>query len=136
MEAQLVQNLETERKGERFTLIEPPLQPSAPVSPNRKLMIVLGFVLAAGAAVGLMLLLEQLDTRIRGRSHLVQLVGVPALAIVPVIEIEEDRAVRRRKFWILTAVAIMLAGAAVAFVHYFVMPLDVLILGLMRRMGV
>ena len=35
LEAQLVQNLETERKGERFNLIEPPLQPTHRSSAKR-----------------------------------------------------------------------------------------------------
>ncbi len=39
--AQLAQNLETEQKGERFTLIEPPMAPEDPVSPNRKAILAL-----------------------------------------------------------------------------------------------
>ena len=42
MEAQLAQNLETNRKGERFTLIEPPLPPEEPVSPNRLAVLIIG----------------------------------------------------------------------------------------------
>ncbi|MEJ0099932.1 MAG: hypothetical protein WDO12_09375 [Pseudomonadota bacterium] len=41
MEAQLAQNLEAERKGERFTLIDPPVAPEEPASPNRHLILVL-----------------------------------------------------------------------------------------------
>ncbi len=54
MEAQLASNLETDRKGERFTLIEPPLEPEKPVYPIRQLIMVLGVVLALGAAIALM----------------------------------------------------------------------------------
>jgi polysaccharide biosynthesis transport protein len=36
LDAQLAQNLETEQKGERFTLIEPPLQPQEPVRPTAR----------------------------------------------------------------------------------------------------
>lgn len=83
MEAQLASNLETERKGERFTLIEPPLEPQKPVSPNRPLILGLGAVLALGAALGLMQLLETLDTRIRGRDDIIALLSVPPLAVIP-----------------------------------------------------
>jgi uncharacterized protein involved in exopolysaccharide biosynthesis len=83
MEAQLAQNLEAEQKGERFTLIEPPTTPQEPVSPNRPAIFGLGLVLAIGAAVGLMVLLELLDTRIRGRRQVVRELGVPPLAIIP-----------------------------------------------------
>jgi uncharacterized protein involved in exopolysaccharide biosynthesis len=83
MEAQLAQNLESEQKGERFTLIDPPVMPQEPVKPNRPAIFVLGFVLASAAAVGLMLLLELLDTRIRGRRQVVKELGEPPLAIIP-----------------------------------------------------
>jgi succinoglycan biosynthesis transport protein ExoP len=86
MEAQLASNLETERKGERFVLIEPPLEPQKPVSPNRWLILALGAVLALGAAIGLMQLLETLDTRIRGREDIIALLTVPPLAVIPWIE--------------------------------------------------
>ena len=83
MEAQLGENLETERKGERFTLIEPPVEPQKPVSPNRTLILALGVVLALGAAIGIMLLLEALDTRIRGRDDIIAMLQVPPLAVIP-----------------------------------------------------
>jgi polysaccharide biosynthesis transport protein len=86
MEAQLASNLETERKGERFTLIEPPLEPQKPVSPNRLLILVAGAVLALGAAIGLMRLLEALDTRIRSREDIIALLSVPPLAVIPWLE--------------------------------------------------
>jgi succinoglycan biosynthesis transport protein ExoP len=135
MEAQLVQNLETDRKGERFTLIEPPLQPSSPVSPNRKLIMALGFILAGGIAAGLMLLLEQLDTRIRDRDHLMQLVGVPALAVLPFIQIEEDVTRRSRGRWKLVAAGLALLAVSAVLVHLYVRPLDLFVLGALRRFG-
>ena len=62
MAAQLAQNLESEQKGERFTLIEPPLRPQEPVSPNRPAILALGLLLSLGAAVGMM-------APARGRRH-------------------------------------------------------------------
>jgi uncharacterized protein involved in exopolysaccharide biosynthesis len=83
MEAQLASNLETERKGERFTLNEPPLEPQKPISPNRPLILVVGALLALVAAGGLMQLLEALDTRIRNREDIIALLSVPPLAVIP-----------------------------------------------------
>jgi uncharacterized protein involved in exopolysaccharide biosynthesis len=92
LEAQLAQNLETERKGERFTLIEPPTEPTRPVFPNRPLVALLGLALACAAAVGVMFAREQLDTTVRDRTHLLQLVGVPPLAVIPMLGGDEDMA--------------------------------------------
>jgi uncharacterized protein involved in exopolysaccharide biosynthesis len=89
LESQLAQNLEAEQKGERFTLIEPPLQPQEPVKPNRPAIFALGLLGAIAAAIGLMVLLELLDTRIRGRRQVVGLVGAPPLAIIPWVADEE-----------------------------------------------
>jgi len=90
MEAQLASNLETERKGERFALIEPPVESQKPISPNRPLILALGIVLALGAAIGLMLLLEALDTRIRSRDDIIALVSVPPLTVIPWIKLAKS----------------------------------------------
>jgi len=103
LDAQLAQNLEAEQKGERFTLIEPPLQPQEPVKPNRPAIFALGLLGAIASAIGLMVLLELLDTRVRGRRQVVSLVGAPPLAIIPWVA-EEDKPRRlaflhRFAFW-------------------------------------
>ncbi len=66
-EAQLAQNLETNRKGERFTLIEPPLPPEEPVSPNRLAVLIIGLILSAALAAAFAALREAMDTSVRGR---------------------------------------------------------------------
>jgi uncharacterized protein involved in exopolysaccharide biosynthesis len=92
LEAQLTQNMETERKGERFTLIEPPIEPTQPVSPNRKMVLALGMLLAFATAAGIVFVLEKLDTSVRSRAHLLRLVGVPPLAVIPVLGDEDEPA--------------------------------------------
>lgn len=133
--AELAQNLESEQKGERFTLIEPPLRPEAPVSPNRKAILALGLLLAVGAAVGLMMLLETMDPRVRGRRELVALLGVPPLAIIPWVAPHLDEQAKRRR---RLQFAAGMAGGAIAvvlMVHVLVKPLDVLWVVLLRRLG-
>ncbi|HEY5761309.1 MAG TPA: hypothetical protein VIU34_36060, partial [Steroidobacter sp.] len=126
MEATLAQNLETERKGERFTLIEPPMAPEEPASPNRPALVVMGVLLSFGAAVGLVLLLEVLDTSIRSRRDIEALVSVPPLAVLPWIETPVERAVKTRfRRWSLAGAATSVVGAVVM-VHFLYRPLDVL----------
>jgi uncharacterized protein involved in exopolysaccharide biosynthesis len=126
MEATLAKNLETERKGERFTLIEPPMAPEQPASPNRKAIVALGVVLSLGAALGMVLLLEALDTSIRGRRDIEALVSVPPLAVLPWIETPADRAARSRIRRLSLAGAATSVVAAVVMVHFLYRPLDVL----------
>jgi polysaccharide biosynthesis transport protein len=67
------------------------------VRPNRLKILALGLFAALGAAVGLMVLLELLDTRIHGRRQVVGLVGEPPLAIIPWVT--EPGKPRRFAFW-------------------------------------
>jgi succinoglycan biosynthesis transport protein ExoP len=136
MAAQLSQNLETEQKGERFTLIEPPLVPEQPASPNRPLILVFGLLLSLGAGFGIAVLLEAVDGRVRGRRDLTNLVGVVPLAVVPWIEIDEDRLARRKQRRRLLAALVAGLLVLALLVNYLYRPLDVIWQVLMRRLGI
>jgi uncharacterized protein involved in exopolysaccharide biosynthesis len=134
-DVQISENLETERKGERFTMIEPPLPPEKPISPNRILILVMGFVLSLAAGVGAVVLVDSLDPSIRGINDVRRLLSVPPLAAIPTIVTHND--VRRRRrvstySWLGGVTA--LAGAFAA-VHLLVRPLDILWLMLLHRFG-
>jgi uncharacterized protein involved in exopolysaccharide biosynthesis len=126
MEATLAQSLETERKGERFTLIEPPMAPEEPAKPNRPALVIMGVVLSFGVAVGLVLLLEVLDTSIRSRRDVEALVSVPPLAVLPWIETPAERAAKTRFRRFSLAGAASSVVVAVVMVHFLYRPLDVL----------
>lgn len=126
MEATLAKNLETERKGERFTLIEPPMAPEQPASPNRLALTIMGVLLSFGAAVGAVLLLEALDTSIRGRRDIEALVAVPPLAVLPWIETPAERATKTKIRRLSFAGAAASAVVTVVMVHLLYRPLDVL----------
>jgi hypothetical protein len=134
-EAKTAQNLESDRKGERFTLIEPPLPPEEPVSPNRPLIFVLGIILSGGLAAGTLWLLEKLDGSVRGRLDLLKLTGVPPLALVPHIRTEAEGRASRRRLRLAVGGAMASLVVAVAMVHLFYRPLDVLWFTLARRFG-
>ncbi len=112
MEAQLAQSLESERKGERFSLIEPPLVPEEPTSPNRRMIIVLGLIMALVIAAGTAITLEVLDGRIRGAAHLSLLVTAPPLVVIPQFDRPEAR--RRRKILRIATAAGTVVAAALA----------------------
>jgi uncharacterized protein involved in exopolysaccharide biosynthesis len=136
MEAQLASNLESEQKGERFTLIDPPLVPEKPASPNLALVLALGVLLAVGAAAGTAVLLDQVDDSVQGRQDLARLATVPPLAVIPWIETEQDRIQAQRKLRLgLVAVATSVVMLLVL-VHFLFRPLDVLWHIILRRLGI
>jgi len=75
--------LSEQQKGERLSVIDPPVAADRPSWPNRPLLIAGGIV--AGGLVGLALafLLEMIMRPIRGVASLQQIIGEPPLVIVP-----------------------------------------------------
>lgn len=134
-EAKTAQNLETDRKGERFTLIDPPLPPEEPVSPNRKLVFILGVLLSGALSAGILWLLETVDSSVRGRLDLQKLTGVPPLALVPHIGTEAERRASRRRVQLALGGAVASLCLAIALTHLLYRPLDVLWFSFARRMG-
>lgn len=124
--AQLGQALETERKSERFSLIEPPDLPVQPVQPNRWAILVLGFVFSIAAGVGSVALFENLDQSIYGPKQLAVITGVLPLVIIPHIKNRSDirRTWSRASLSIVGTTVIVVGGLYV--VQEYVIPLDVL----------
>lgn len=134
-EVQVSENLETERKGERFTLIEPPLPPEKPVSPNRILIIVIGVMLSLGMGFGAVVARDSVDPSIRGFDDVRQLLSVPPLSAIPTIVTAAERKSRRRAVGYSWAGAIATVIAVACVVHFLVRPLDLLWMSLVRRFG-
>jgi uncharacterized protein involved in exopolysaccharide biosynthesis len=135
MEAQISQQLEMERKGERFTLIDPPQEPLEPVSPNRIAILVLGIVLALASGFGAVALAEMLDSTINSPKAVTAILGVEPLASIPYLESQtehKDRNNERRILLIGCAIAVVVAILAF---HFIVMPLDVFWYKLLRVVG-
>jgi len=126
MSAKLSENLEDEQKGERFTLIDPPLAPQEPTSPNRNLLLGLGFVAAILAGLLTVVLLESSDGTVRNRRELEALLEVPPLAILPLVHTSADRArrVRHRRYVLAGAAGVF--ALALVLTHLFYRPLDLL----------
>jgi succinoglycan biosynthesis transport protein ExoP len=124
--AQVGQELEKERKGERFSLIDPPQIPEKPVKPNRPAIIILGFLLSIGSSLGFAAVAESMDTSVRGVRGVMSVLEFPPLSVIPYLPATEDlvRAGKTRKIIIaFVASSIVLL---VLLVHFFWTPLDVL----------
>lgn len=109
-EAQLAFNLESQAMGERFTLLEEPLLPRFPTSPNRLAVLFLSAVLAFLVGVGVLAFVESSDTRVRGTRDVVELLEAPPLAVVPFITNAADlKASTARRRAIVVGVVVWLA---------------------------
>ena len=134
--AQTAENLELDSKGERFTLIEPPLVPQQPVSPNRAIVMFLGLLLAGGLAAGVIAVREMFDGSVHSPQELTRLAAAAPLGVIPRITTEADRERRRRHMTIAAASGVACALVVLGLVHFFVMPLDEFWFRAARRLGV
>src|ERR1700735_797437 len=135
-EAQVSANLETEKKGERFTLIEPPQPPEKPIKPNRMLILIAGLFIAIVAGVGAAVARDSLDASVRGPGDIHLMLRVPALASISTIVTAADRVRRRRLVGFSWGGSIAVVALGALPLHLFVKPLDVVWLSLLRRFGV
>jgi polysaccharide chain length determinant protein (PEP-CTERM system associated) len=106
-EADIAAELEQRQKGERFRVIDQARLPERPAGPNRLRLLIVGLVLAFGAAGVAVVLAEQVDTSYRRAEEVRATAGVPVLSTIPRIVTEDDRihAARQRRM-ALCAVAV------------------------------
>jgi len=85
LEAEVSVNMEKKQKGEKFQILDPAMLPEKPVFPNMKMLFLLVLVAGPNIGLGLVFLLEYLDTSFRSPKDIESYVGFPVLATIPVI---------------------------------------------------
>jgi len=134
-EAQLAESLESGRKGERFTVIDPALRPEEPVSPNRWAILFVGFLLAIAGAAGCVAAAEALDESVRGFALATALVGQAPLAVIPVITTVAESAAQSLRRRLIAGGATAAVAVCALLVHVLVMPLGTAWLLALKRFG-
>ena len=135
MSAELAKNLESEQKGERFTLIQPPELPIDPVSPNRIALTLIGIILGLGAGVGVVFLLEAISDSIYSRSDILTLTGTAPLVEIGFIETQEEQSKHNLKRLYILLGLVLLGLIFLLLFHLFIKPLDVTWFVLLRKLG-
>jgi len=84
-------NMERREIGETFKLVDAARVPARPSSPNRSRLNMMG--MATGFAIGICLvgLLEYRDSTFRVDDELTRVLGLPVLAVVPLMRTEAER---------------------------------------------
>ena len=135
LQAELSMSLEEEQKGERFTLLEPPLFPDKPVKPNRPKLFMLGLILSIMSGLGVAGLAELLDGGIRGSLALASVTKMRPLVTIPYISTLRDAAIRKRNIKIIFFSLVVLGITFVTLVHFFYKPLDLIWFILLRKLN-
>jgi polysaccharide chain length determinant protein (PEP-CTERM system associated) len=119
-ESKLAVNLESRQIGEQFRILDPARVPERPFSPNRLRLNAMGTF--AGVAVGLafVLLLEWRDTSLKTDEDIKTVLGLPVLALVPLLITRADQ-VRARKRRLIAGSAVVLVLALAAGAAFWVL---------------
>lgn len=100
MTAQSNAKMENEQKGERLTVVDPPVVPDRPDWPNRPLFIAGGALAGLGLGLLLMIGVELVLRPIRGLDTVKSITGAAPLAAIPTIESKRPKpAPWYRKLW-------------------------------------
>ena len=132
-EAKIGESLEMGKQSEKFTVIEPPLFPQQPVSPNRPAILLLGILLSAAVAFGVALFREMLDDAVYDRSTVLALTGLMPIAVLPSMYTVDELAKTRSYKIIIVMLGLIAIGILLWLVHMFYLPLDVLYYKVLRK---
>lgn len=135
MHADLGKNLEVERKGERFTLIQPPEIPEEPVSINRFVIAFLFFFLAIVAGLVGGILAEKIDSKIYGEKSIEAIIGMTALVSVPYYVEPIDKSLQKKQQLTIISLIVLSFVLLLAAFHFFIKPLDVTWYLVLHKLG-
>jgi len=111
--AALARTLEQEERGDRFTLLQGPVAPKKPYSPNRLGIILLGLVLGCGVAFGCVTAVDAADPTVRGTADLQHITGGPAIGAIPVLLSPSDLQGRKLRWSSALALFVVAVASAV-----------------------
>jgi len=117
-DAQRAQQLEVSEKGERYVLQRMPGEPQSAAFPNRLAIIILGIIFAVGCAFGAVVFSESLDPTVRGSRDLRNIVNMPPIAIIPVLENDAERQ-KRTMIWSSSALGVAAVIVYMIFIQVF-----------------
>jgi polysaccharide chain length determinant protein (PEP-CTERM system associated) len=104
-DSKVAANLEKRQAGEQFRILDPARVPEQPFSPNRTRMNLMGALAGLALGLGVAALLEYRDTSLRTDDDVVSSIGLPVLAMIPMMASTADERRRLRNRWIMVATA-------------------------------
>lgn len=93
-DAQLAENLEENQQAEKFSILEPALNPEKPSSPDRAKLIFVALIGAFGIGGATAFGVELLKSRLRGRNHVASVLDGQPIAVIPYIHGEKEPRMR------------------------------------------
>ena len=110
-ESKLSLNLEARQVGQQFRILDPARLPTRPFSPNRQRLYGMGGFGGLALGAGLVFLIVYRDSSLKTDDDVVVSLGIPVLALVPLMQSNADlRRRRHRRLLLGGASAVMVLG--------------------------
>lgn len=134
-EARIGERVEAQSQGRRLTVVEPPIAPSAPTKPNRRLIAASS--LAAGLALGVLVvgLIELLNPAVRRPIEITRAMGIAPFATLPLMRTRRQVLLRRTAFAAMMVLAIGAVPAGLWTIDRYYAPLDTIMDQMANRSG-
>ncbi|HEY0214464.1 MAG TPA: hypothetical protein VGC40_12910 [Paenirhodobacter sp.] len=130
------ERIETLSRGQRMSVVERASQPTVPIKPNRKQLMVMGVFVGLVAATGLLVVLDLLSGKIRRSKDLVNGLGITPMVTIPMMRSSiEVRTIRIRRI-ILSLLIGVIVPVLLFGIHYYIIPFDELASKVAGRIGI
>nr|WP_241462674.1 lipopolysaccharide biosynthesis protein [Tateyamaria sp. ANG-S1] len=126
--------IEALSKGERISVIEQAVPPENPTSPDRPRLAIAGLGVGMMMGLGLIVLLELLNTAIRRPQDIVQRLDVTPLGTLPFIRTRVDRVKRRLLLITILAFVGVAVFGGMWVIDNYVIPIDRLFEAILERL--
>lgn len=134
-QARMAERVEVNAQGQRITLIEGAVVPTGPSGPSRKKITIAGFGGGIILAVGIFVLFEILNQKLRHPSEIQSRFNIVPIGVIPYLETRRERLRRRTLIVAGLAVTVLLTGFGLYFIHTEFMPLELLADRILEEMG-
>jgi capsular polysaccharide biosynthesis protein len=133
MAARVEKGMAESQFSERFVIVDPAALPENAYKPNRKAIIILGFIFAVVVGIGLAVVRESMDHSIKTIEELNSLTDNKVLSFISMVETDEERHRRHIKHLMWAVSLIVMIVIILAMVNYWFMPIDEIWSIILRR---
>jgi uncharacterized protein involved in exopolysaccharide biosynthesis len=96
--AQVAQQMEKQQKGEKFSILEPAYLPTRPFKPNRIAIVLFGFIIAVGATVTVVAIMEAMDHSLKSEEELATISNLPVFSSISLVQTTKEHQRKRLKY--------------------------------------
>ncbi len=129
------ERIEVLSKGQRITVLDSATVPDQPTRPNRVRLAMLGIAAGLVLGLGLVMLIEMLNSTIRRPSDLILQLEITPIGSIPYMRTQSE--IFWRRFGIMSALLVTVAGvpAVLYALDTYYLPLDLIIEKLANKVG-